>query len=527
MFMMIRRQVLVVLAALIFFVGLFSSMTAAATGPMIVYPPDRALLSGDGSLELLGFLPGGSAGSVTITGSQGSNSLQVAAGAFTAKLKLAPGENSLVLLDRKVIVFVSEGVPASAPKGFSLPDTHAVDNGCEECHSFSDGAIQLLEKLPALCLRCHDDVLMGKNGKSFVVQHPPAEEGDCLSCHAFHKLAIKRLPADAKREICFGCHDPFPVAKEGKQLFSHKPVEGGECAACHLVHGSDNKKLLAAPGLALCLKCHRDPSLAPDGQDWSTAHPALDEGCASCHLPHVGPVAGLLKKEQAALCFDCHDPFLPPAAKGGSFHTPVAKGTCARCHAPHGSANKKLLLAAPGRELCLTCHKDPALDPGGTAWEVPHPALDDGCPSCHRPHVAETPRLLVKPQGTLCAECHEDKNLNGDGANWSAPHKPVADGTCASCHGVHGGPEKALLRKSTYEICDTCHTEVHERHRSTELDPATGQPLSAGAQLPPGFPVRKKDGKLACSGCHQAHGSDNNLLLNQDETSFCLPCHPM
>ena len=106
-------------------------------------------------------------------------------------------------------------------------------------------------------------------------------------------------------------------------------------------------------------------------------------------------------------------PPTPPRAVRCTSRSP--RGACSLCHAPHGSAVKKLLLASPGRELCLKCHKDPALDPGGTAWAVPHPALDDGCPTCHRPHVAEAPRLLAKPQRALCAGCHEDKNLNGDG----------------------------------------------------------------------------------------------------------------
>lgn len=610
-----------VLIAVMMGVSALGALAAAA--PAIVYPPDRALLAGDGSVELFGYLPGGAPGSVTIAGKGGARTQAVGAGAFTVKLKLEPGENSLTLLDRKVTVFVTGGAPAAAPQGFSPPDTHAVDNGCEECHAFSAAGATLLEKPPALCGRCHDNVLKGKDGKPQAVLHPPAEEGDCLACHAFHRLSLKQLPPAAKRDLCFGCHDdftaggkkrmhrpvaqgectgchgahaaagknllpatgvnlcllchtdpslnksgaawavphpalddgcpschlphvadaprllkkpaaqlcadchdPFPQEEGGKTLVRHSPVEEGECAGCHAVHGSDLKQLLAAPGKALCVKCHDDPSLAPDGKEWASTHAALDDGCFVCHLPHVAPAAGMLKSAQAPLCFGCHDAFVAPdAAKGGSIHLPVAQGACSLCHAPHGSAAKKLLVAAPGRELCLKCHKDPALDPAGTAWAVPHPALDDGCPSCHTPHVAANRRLLTAAQRPLCAGCHEEKNFNSDGNEWATPHTPVQRGMCASCHGPHGGPEKALLKQSVYKLCATCHAEVHTRHLVAEVDAITGQPVSGKATLPPGFPVRKRDGALSCVGCHQPHGAEFPNLWDREEMEFCAGCH--
>jgi predicted CXXCH cytochrome family protein len=132
--------------------------------------------------------------------------------------------------------------------------------------------------------------------------------------------------------------------------------------------------------------------------------------------------------------------------------------------------------------------------------------------------------MLVKPQRALCAGCHEDKNLNSNGSEWATPHAPVATGMCASCHGPHGAPEKALLRKSLFEICRLCHTEVHDRHITSELDPS-GQPASGKATLPTGFPTRKSDGMLACTGCHQPHGSDAQYMWNRDDTSFCFFCH--
>jgi predicted CXXCH cytochrome family protein len=594
----------------------WSAATAA-----IVYPPDRALLTGDGSLELLGFSAAAAPGTLTITGKGGSRPLTVGKGAFTAKVQLDPGMNVLDLEGQKSTVFLAVGDSPTVPPGYSAPDTHAVDNGCDECHVFAGDAVKLLEPPPRLCARCHDDVLKGKNGKPQAVLHPPAEEGDCLACHGFHRLSLKGLPAGAKRDLCFGCHDdftgggkkrmhapvakgectgcheahgssgkkllpatgvklcllchadpshrkeggdwkvthpalddgcpschlphvsdnpgllkkpqtqvcgechdPFPVTEGGKDLVIHNPVEEGECSGCHAVHGSDVRKLLAADGKGLCVKCHNDPSTAAGGAAWATPHPALDDGCFSCHAPHVAPAAGMLKKDQAPLCLDCHEAFKVP--EGGSAHKPVTEGQCARCHAPHGSAFAKLLQTPPGKQLCLKCHKDPSLSPGGAEWAQPHPALDDGCPACHAPHVAPAPRLLSKEQPALCAGCHEDKNLNPEGGEWATPHPPVKGGLCGACHGVHGAPEKALLKRSPMDLCTaSCHTEVHENHRRTELDPATNQPKKQLVGLPTVFPVRRQDGVFACVGCHLPHGSDNPRMWNRPEQDFCTQCH--
>lgn len=490
----------------------------------IVFPPDKSLVDKH-SLEVLGFRPeGDAAAELVVTGNGVGFKAPVPAGVFRVPVSLAPGANVMVIGDTHVTVFLGDKTAAVPAAGFEVPDTHAVDSGCEDCHVIEKTGVTLTAEKGALCANCHDDVLKGKDGKPHAAAHPPADEGDCFACHKFHGAAIKRLSPAGKRGLCFECHDDFTAAQEGKSPLLHKPVAQGDCTGCHGPHGGAQAKLLHAAGTDLCRKCHKDPSLTPEGAAWKVPHPALDDGCQTCHLAHAAPAPRLLKEAQAPLCFECHEDFLQaPEGKEMALHPPAADGECSSCHRPHGSAEAKLLTAS-GKDLCLGCHDDPAKNAKGEEWAVAHPALDDGCLPCHRPHVSAVPRLLAQPTAELCAGCHENKNLDGSGEEWASPHQPVKAGMCTSCHGPHGGPEKALLLAPVVDTCRTCHKEVHAKHQRVKVD-ALGNIESTKATLPPGFPVRKKDGMMHCTGCHQPHGSAYQQLWTDDGMMFCSKCH--
>ncbi len=423
-----KVAIIALLAIPMFHLGIASPRAQAATpSAAIVFPPDKALLEGDGAVDLLGFCPEGAPTVITVRGRDAAQTYAGITGAFSTAVKLAPGESTIEFGARKVSVFLVSP-QGKAPEGYSPADPHAVDNGCEECHRVSAKELALIEPPPALCARCHDDVLKNKEGKAHAVLHPPVEEGDCLACHRFHGLSLKGLPASAKRELCFGCHDDFTG---GGKVKMHEPVARGECTGCHGIHGASGKKLLPATGLQLCLLCHVDPSRDKDGGEWSTPHPAMDDGCPNCHLPHAADESGLLKKPQPEICADCHDPF--PTEEGGKElvrHNPVEEGSCAECHAVHGSHGKKLI-AEEGKALCVKCHTDPSVAPDGKDWAVPHPALDDGCPTCHLPHVAPQPALLKMATAPLCFECHDPFAAPENSGAGSSLHRPVVQGQCA------------------------------------------------------------------------------------------------
>ena len=363
----------------------------------------------------MGWNGGADAISIQVTSAEGAREYRGGTGAFALQIALSPGVNTIELGERSARVFLV-GKGEKAPPTFSPADPHAVDNACGDCHAIEGGAITLQEAAPGLCARCHDDMLKDKTGKAHAVQHPPAEEGDCLSCHVFHRRSIKDLPAEAKRALCFGCHDDFTAA--GRSACTPRSPPATAPAATART-GRPRRRCSRRRGLKLCLLCHADPAKKKDGGEWAVAHPALDDGCAACHLPHVAENPGLLKKPQTEICADCHDPF--PTEDGGKqllVHNPVEEGECAACHAVHGADAKKLL-AAEGKALCEKCHTDPSTN-GGAEWATPHPALDDGCLSCHVPHVAPAAGLLKKEQAPLCFDCHDAVQVPRRGARCTA-----------------------------------------------------------------------------------------------------------
>jgi predicted CXXCH cytochrome family protein len=162
---------------------------------------------------------------------------------------------------------------------------------------------------------------------------------------------------------------------------------------------------------------------------------------------------------------------------------------CISCHNPHGSANKKLLVAK-GQALCDKCH---ASSPEFKR-KFTHAAIDDGCGECHRPHASDYPRLLAKSlsmervalfdpkQAELCLACHDLESFT----------KPATEAT-----GVRIGT-----------------LNLHALH------------LNGGATPNKYGIIKKKDGQT-CFGCHLPHTADQERLLRTEFQCTGTFCYTM
>jgi len=291
---------------------LLAAPLRAGEDPVVLYPPDLTLSTAD-RIRVYAFVPGKDPVTATVNG---VNAVTLEGEDFrTGELSLFPGLNVLNVGGKRLRVY---DVPGARLDRFEQAGPQGT--------------------LTFVALRLHQ-----------------ALDDGCAGCHV---VEGGKLAAKAQKEACYGCHDSFEKAPEGKKAFLHAPVATGECTACHDPHFS------ALPKLA-----------------------RSDKGCA-----------------------ECHDPFPP----GASVHYPVKEGECTACHSPHaGPAPKQL--ARAGNALCLGCHESPhvqhrSAQVRGTMTQVPPDFPRSGeelaCTGCHAPHRSDERRLFTKPQGALCQTCH-------------------------------------------------------------------------------------------------------------------------
>ncbi len=175
---------------------------------------------------------------------------------------------------------------------------------------------------------------------------------------------------------------------------------------------------------------------------------------------------------------------------------------------------------------CMDCHDETEEHPVYSIFKTSHaqmadsrtPFANNGCESCHGPSAAHSnkPRRFevavnfgptkVSPpevQNKTCLGCHEDSLR----IHWRGSQHESADLPCVSCHNVHTVKDKVLVKQSQAAVCFTCHmTQKAQMLRFSR------------------HPIR--EGKVACSDCHNPHGSIGPALLREVSVNdTCYTCH--
>jgi DmsE family decaheme c-type cytochrome len=183
--------------------------------------------------------------------------------------------------------------------------------------------------------------------------------------------------------------------------------------------------------------------------------------------------------------------------------------------------------APRGAETCLKCHDEPAVtDILGTAHarsaDKRTPFARHDCETCHGASPEHLERSAhgkarapvkvlfgqlsttpVAEQNGACLQCHQD----GKRINWAGSQHQFADVPCASCHQIHAREDRVLSKLSETDVCFTCH----------KTQRAQIQRLSS-------HPIDEK--KMACSDCHNPHGSFGpRQLLEATVNDTCYQCH--
>jgi len=176
---------------------------------------------------------------------------------------------------------------------------------------------------------------------------------------------------------------------------------------------------------------------------------------------------------------------------------------------------------------CMNCHDQPAVTGVlHTAHMVQADArtgaADSGCQNCHgdsRDHVARLRGTEVRPppsvvfsgprassvetRNVTCAGCHQ----GGAATHWQGSLHQSSDVACTNCHASHAVQDAVLVKRTQAPICFSCHADKR-----------------AAALKPSHHPVL--EGQMACSDCHNPHGSlTQTMLRGVTINDTCLACH--
>jgi DmsE family decaheme c-type cytochrome len=175
-----------------------------------------------------------------------------------------------------------------------------------------------------------------------------------------------------------------------------------------------------------------------------------------------------------------------------------------------------------GDAVCTKCHDQSWDKPILAIYQTRHGNKADertpGCQTCHgassshlqspgnSPDVTFGAKSKADSQARneVCLNCHK-KDARRD--HWEGSKHDRRGLACASCHTVHAAADKVLTKATQSEVCFACH----KTERAQTLRMST-HPIAAG--------------KVACSDCHNPHGSAGPKQLVKDTVNeTCFVCH--
>jgi DmsE family decaheme c-type cytochrome len=169
---------------------------------------------------------------------------------------------------------------------------------------------------------------------------------------------------------------------------------------------------------------------------------------------------------------------------------------------------------------CLACHEGELTQKmAKTAHGFVTDARTPSCVSCHgtsEAHASDPTEkkpdrgftgasaLPAFEASAVCLSCHQKERKR---ALWAGSQHPEAGVPCTGCHKIHSVPDKTLAKSTQPGVCYTCHKAQR-----------------AVVNLPSRHAIA--EGQIACSDCHNVHGSAGPKLVKRDSTNdTCFLCH--
>jgi DmsE family decaheme c-type cytochrome len=191
----------------------------------------------------------------------------------------------------------------------------------------------------------------------------------------------------------------------------------------------------------------------------------------------------------AALALACLA--LSPQERGGAAE--IGTSSCADCHDDMVAKMAATIHGKLGEHemnkerMCEACH-GPGSIHGDSEGETPIPHRFKG-------------DAVEADVDAACVSCH----LGGDTLGWPGSMHAASGVNCLDCHNV----KEPYRRREPIEqakLCAACHSDQR-----------------ALFDLPSHHPLR--EGKMACSDCHNPHGSEEKQLRADSVNDLCFRCH--
>jgi DmsE family decaheme c-type cytochrome len=311
----------------------------------------------------------------------------------------------------------------------------------------------------------------------------------CMTCHGgiykSHRTNIHHA------QSCEECHGPASRhlrsrGKEPDTIFSFKKMQPLQAAE-------------------LCLKCHEKDACTA-GAKWRTsAHAQHGVTCTECHKAHYNLPPGTPATQLAET--DLPEPHIRLAVVEDAKKKDEVDVQALRAASQ--------FLGAANPQTCYRCHQEKA-----DLERVAHPHQINGvngftCQTCHNPHD----QIRHETRSSVCLSCHTGHSPL---LAWQSSIHATQDVACTDCHNPHP-------RSNVPDIVDIAHTRID---RPKRLPMSVDEPrvcyrchqkIEAVFSLPYHHPL--PEGKMTCSGCHDAHGQAQGNLKEESLNLVCYKCH--
>ena len=186
-------------------------------------------------------------------------------------------------------------------------------------------------------------------------------------------------------------------------------------------------------------------------------------------------------------------------------------------------------------KTCTRCHDEGEMKPIWSLYQARHGVRTDAhapnCQSCHggskkhlygdpdpkikgkqppdvvfgtRANPDGFPKSEVDRQNASCSACHDKDSKR---SHWQGSTHQSRGLACVSCHEIHTFNDKVRDKRTQPEVCFKCHKEQR-------------------AQINRPSRHAIPEGKVACSDCHNPHGSVGPKLMVRDSINApCYTCH--